>query len=108
MPVRRAWERRDAGRVRSRGDSTDWDDGKTRRLRRGKRCRALLRGGRDVGADLLVDQLDQLRAEPEGAIEGGRVDRVRGVAVAVGGGGGGARGRGCGEGPGGGGGRGGP
>src|SRR3954462_12527404 len=83
MPVRRAWERRDAGRVRSRGDSTDWDDGKTRRLRRGKRCRSLLRGGRDVGPALLFDQLDQLRAEPEGAIEGGRVDRVRGVAVAV-------------------------
>src|SRR3954467_12451901 len=44
MPVRRAWERRDAGRVRSRGDSTDVDEGKARRLRPGKRCGLVLGG----------------------------------------------------------------
>src|SRR4051794_29302525 len=74
-PVRRAWERRDAGRVRSRGDSTLTSaQVKSCRLRRGKRCVALVGGplGRDRGdarADLLVDQLDQLGAEAEGALE---------------------------------------
>src|SRR3954451_23306335 len=97
MPVRRAWERRDAGRVRSRGDSTDWDEGKARRLRRGKRCGLRLGGGfrgrGDVRADLLVDQLDQLRAEAEGALQGGAVDPVLCVAVQVVVGGGRARDR---------------
>src|SRR4051794_35385414 len=89
-PVRRAWERRDAGRVRSRGDSTLTSaQGKPRRLRRGKRCVPLLGGplGRDLGdarADLLVDELDQLGAEAEGALEGFSfhvVGRVGGLMV---------------------------
>src|SRR4051812_38118326 len=50
------------------------------RLRAAKRCvgRRLGRFGY-VGTDLLVDQLDQLRAEPEGAIEGLAVGLVRRV-----------------------------
>src|SRR4051812_34216273 len=39
--------------------------------------------GGNVGSDLLVDQLDQLGAEPECALEGGALDPVGRVAVAV-------------------------
>src|SRR4051794_41935760 len=51
------------------GTQLTWEQGKARASRVGKRCvrRDELR---DVGPDLLVDQLDQLRAEAECAVEG--------------------------------------